>query len=333
MMQTTDQADRGDGRAFPRWMGRVLVAAGVYNLLWGAWAILTPSLAFRWAGMDPPNHLFLWQCIGMIVGVYGIGYLLASRDPVRHWPIVLVGLLGKVLGPIGFVDALVRGAVTPAFGLNIIFNDLVWWVPFGLILWHAARWSQAPRQTSAEIPPAEVALRMFRLSGGPSDGASVAEASEAQPLLLVFLRHLGCTFCREALADLVRERPSIERSGVRVVLVHMSPAGDAMAFFARYGLGDVSHVSDPEAVLYRSMGLKRGSFGQLFGPRVWLAGVKAAMRGHGVGALKGDGFRMPGVFLVSGGRVIREFRHRDAGERPDYRELARCDLPAASAGG
>ncbi|NBV87581.1 MAG: hypothetical protein EBS01_15230 [Verrucomicrobia bacterium] len=46
----------------------------------------------------------------------------------------LVGLLGKVFGPIGFAGALLSGRFPPAFGWNIITNDLVWWIPFAGIL-------------------------------------------------------------------------------------------------------------------------------------------------------------------------------------------------------
>ena len=121
------------------WMRAVLVAAGVYNLAWGGLAILAPLWCFRVVGMEPPNYPELWQCIGMIVGVYGIGYLAAATDPLRHWPITLVGLLGKVFGPIGFAGALVSGRFPLAFGWNILTNDLVWWLPFAGILLAAWR--------------------------------------------------------------------------------------------------------------------------------------------------------------------------------------------------
>jgi hypothetical protein len=76
----------------------------------------------------------LWQGIGMIVGVYGIGYALAARDPVRLWPLVLVGLLGKVFGPVGLVYGVITNQMSIAALITMIPNDLIWWVPFGLIL-------------------------------------------------------------------------------------------------------------------------------------------------------------------------------------------------------
>jgi small multidrug resistance pump len=123
----------------PRWMTSMLRAAGIYNLAWGAWVVLWPAAAFRLAGMPEPNYPELWQCIGMIVGVYGIGYWIAARDPARHWPIVLVGLLGKLFGPIGFLDAAIRGRLPWIAGLVNITNDLIWLVPFVLVLVYARR--------------------------------------------------------------------------------------------------------------------------------------------------------------------------------------------------
>lgn len=124
-------------------MSAVLLLAGVYNLAWGTWVILFPSLSFAYSGLaipDRPLHYpQLWQCIGMIVGVYGVGYALAARDPARHWPIVLVGFLGKVFGPLGLAYGVLFEGASPRALATIIPNDLIWWVPFALILRHAWR--------------------------------------------------------------------------------------------------------------------------------------------------------------------------------------------------
>lgn len=123
----------------PRWMSTVLIIAGLYNLIWGTWVILFPLAGFEWAGMPPPNYPQLWQCIGMIVGVYGVGYLSAAIDPLRHWPIVLVGLLGKVFGPIGFAWNAAQGFIPWWAGATIVTNDLIWWWPFAVILTRGLR--------------------------------------------------------------------------------------------------------------------------------------------------------------------------------------------------
>jgi hypothetical protein len=118
----------------PSWMFRVLWSAGLYNIAFGAWVVVFPRSLFASVGMAPPSPIIIWQCLGMIVGVYGIGYICAAYGPLRHWPIVLVGLLGKILGPIGFVYAALRGELPWRFGLLNITNDLIWWLPFTLIL-------------------------------------------------------------------------------------------------------------------------------------------------------------------------------------------------------
>jgi hypothetical protein len=120
-----------------------LILAGIYILAWGAWVILFPNHFWQLANLPAPNYPQLWQCLGMIVGVYGVGYLIAARNPIRHWPITLVGLLGKILGPIGFVDAALRGALPWRFGIVNLFNDLIWWIPFTLIL--VAAWKHRSR--------------------------------------------------------------------------------------------------------------------------------------------------------------------------------------------
>lgn len=129
----------------PRWVQTTLWLAAAYNVAFGAFAVLWPSKWFEWAGMSVPDALYLWQCIGMIVGVYGVGYAIAATRPLRHWPIVLVGLLGKVLGPIGFVDAAARGALPWSSGWLIVSNDLIWWLPFAGALLAARRWHRSER--------------------------------------------------------------------------------------------------------------------------------------------------------------------------------------------
>lgn len=310
----------------PAWARRWLVAAGVYNLVWGASVVLFPGFFWDLLGAQRPNYPELWQCIGMIVGVYGVGYLAASRDPVRHWPIVLVGFLGKVLGPVGFVQAWLAGTFPGSFGLINLTNDVVWWVPFGMMLWLALKaygTQGRPETTDAEFADARAAMAAMRVDGGEGAGRTLLELSQEAPRLVLFLRHSGCTFCREAAADLAARRASIEARGVRAMVVLMSDDPRAAAFLGKYGLGDVSRVSDPSGRAYRAFGLRRGSAWQLFGPRVvWRGFVAGVLRGHGVGALEGDGFQMPGTFLVHRGAIVKAHPARDAAERPDLEGLA-----------
>ncbi|MBI2432706.1 MAG: alkyl hydroperoxide reductase [Candidatus Hydrogenedentes bacterium] len=119
------------------WAKAVLILAAIYNIAWGSFVVFFPLAPFAWAGLEPPNYPELWQCIGMIVGVYGVAYAAAARDPLRHWPVTLAGLLGKILGPIGFVWSAYHGSLAWSVGWTILTNDLIWWAPFSAILYKA----------------------------------------------------------------------------------------------------------------------------------------------------------------------------------------------------
>ena len=114
-------------------------AAALYNLLWGVVAILFPSFFFGLIGMPEPNYPALWQVVGMFVMVYAPAYWWAGRSPTRHRHLILIGLAGKVFGPLGFAWSAATGQLPVAFGLTILTNDLIWWPAFGLFLRDAAR--------------------------------------------------------------------------------------------------------------------------------------------------------------------------------------------------
>ena len=308
--------DKKTAGSIPRHLRASLTLAGYYNLLWGAAVISFPTAAFRIFQMELPRYPQIWQCVGMIVGVYGIGYLIASSDPYRHWPIVLVGLLGKVFGPVGFLVAASSGDLPWSWGLIILFNDLIWWLPFGQILYLAWRYHS---DTGMGRPhDIDEATHLF-----PSQlGYSLAELSEERPVMIVFLRHFGCTFCREALSDLSAARKQIEELGFALALVHMSRSPAASALFKRYGLEGVHHFSDRECEIYRAFGLERGFAWQLFTPNLWWRAISATLRGHLVGKYAGDGFRMPGLFYLFDGEIWGSYRHRTSADRPDYLALS-----------
>ena len=112
-----------------------LLAAGIYNLVWGILSIAIPTLQLDILGIPTSDIVvILWQCIGMIVGVYGIAYIIAATDPNTHWPVVLVGLLGKIFGVMGMLFYIANGTIPVEFGLTCCLNDLFWIPAFASIL-------------------------------------------------------------------------------------------------------------------------------------------------------------------------------------------------------
>lgn len=121
---------------------RVFVAAGVYNLVWGGYAVADPQWLFRLAGMPPSNTPEIFATLGMVIGLYGVVYLDVARSPEHGWVPAAVGFTGKVLGPIGLGWLLITGRWPPATVVLVITNDLIWWLPFATYLrdaWPAFR--------------------------------------------------------------------------------------------------------------------------------------------------------------------------------------------------
>ena len=114
-------------------------AAAAYNLVWGLLVLLFPRRSMRLLGLPEATPTPLWQVVGMFVLVYAPGYWWVARRPARHRQFVLIGLLGKVLGPLGFLWSLRGGTLPRAFGWTILTNDLLWWPAFGGYLRLAAR--------------------------------------------------------------------------------------------------------------------------------------------------------------------------------------------------
>jgi small multidrug resistance pump len=116
-----------------------LYAAAAYNAAWGAWVVLAPRHYFALIDMPAPEPIAIWQVVGMCVAAYAPGYWWAARDPLRFRHYVVIGLLGKTLGPLGFAIAVANGGLPARFGWTLLANDVVWWIPFALFLREAAR--------------------------------------------------------------------------------------------------------------------------------------------------------------------------------------------------
>lgn len=152
-----------------------------------------------------------------------------------------------------------------------------------------------------------------------STGETLLEASRSRLLVLVFLRHFGCTFTRQLLRGLEEFQRSAAQMGGDLVLVHMLKSGDEIRYLG--GHGDVARIADPRCELYRAFGLGRGGFLELFGPRVWWLGAVSIFKGCGVGHLAGDGLQMPGAFVFRDGEILAAQRAKSASDMPDIPAL------------
>jgi peroxiredoxin len=153
-------------------------------------------------------------------------------------------------------------------------------------------------------------------------GRTLAELCNQNRVFLVFLRHFGCNFCREAVAEIAQKRHGIEVQNVSLAFVHLGTEEKAQRFFTSYDLTDVPRFGDPHARLYQAFGLARAKLSQLLNPESIRRTVGAFFHGHFIGFPAGEIERMPGVFLIEGTAIRKSFRHKRVSDRPDYLALA-----------
>lgn len=156
---------------------------------------------------------------------------------------------------------------------------------------------------------------------------TVADQIGDATTLLVFLRHFGCPFCRETVTDLRKVAPTLA-AFPPILFFAQGDLEETKEFFEAYW-PEARVVADPERGLYASMGLKRGTFGEIAGLRVWTCAIRAMSKGHFIGKPVGDPYLMPGAFLVQGDQMLWNYPYKHQGDRPDWGKVPLFVPPAA----
>lgn len=306
--------------AWPVWYRPFMGFTVLYHLGWGIFFLIKPNILPAWMHLEIPGIEAGVRGLGIFILLLSLGYGLAGKMPLQYWGFILLGFCLKAgAGVVTFV-AIGTGYLPQDFWFFPLLNDLMWLLPFGLAL-HAIYKRHPAHQVDWQDAAIEVPAAVSAFSD--QHGRNLKTLQEEQRVLLVFLRHFGCTFCRETMADLARDWGDLKAKGIMPVVVHQSLPERADEFFAHFGLEDMARISDPERRLYQTFDLGRGNVAQMFGWKSWLRGVRAGVwDGHWVGREEGDGWQMPGVFLLFEGWIEQVFLHQTAADRPDYQLLA-----------
>jgi hypothetical protein len=155
-------------------------------------------------------------------------------------------------------------------------------------------------------------------------GRSLLELVDESAVLLIFLRHFGCAFCRQALDQVSQIRAQIAALGTQPVFVHLGTPERAKLYFDYYQLSTVERVGNPDASLYRHpvFALSRmNPYLNLLSLKVWKGWLSGALRKYGIGRIEEDGHQMPGVFFLKDRRIVRGFRYETIADEPDYLKL------------
>jgi hypothetical protein len=253
---------------------------------------------------EPVSFLFV-QCLGILSLSFGAGYLVASLETSQHWAFIMVGLIFRSLLVLLLLKAYYFNEIGMRGFLLMSAYLIIGIIAFIVILIEAFEVNTREESAPKRFHDLLAFVRTNR-------GESLAELSEKENVLLIFIRHFGCTFCRETVSEIARLDTSIKGKNLTPVFVHMSDPGFADEFFSRYYDRPVMHISDPSRAIFRSLGLKRGTLMQLFGPKVVLRGFWAGFfKGHGLGAFEGDYLQLGGYFVLSKGQIV--FEHKTQG--------------------
>ena len=131
-----------------------------------------------------------------------------------------------------------------------------------------------------------------------------------RPVVLAFLRHFGCIFCRQRIADLMARRADVVGSGAGLAVVGLGTPPFAKAFRDATGFRGPIYV-DATGHSYAAAGLVRtGPLGMLR-PRMIAEAFRARRRGFRQGKVTGDPWQLGGTLVIAPrNRVVYAWRNR-----------------------
>ena len=152
-------------------------------------------------------------------------------------------------------------------------------------------------------------------------GNSLLQLSDKEQLMLIFLRHFGCNFCREMLRDIADSAEDIRSNGYKIILVHQSSMNYADKMLDIYELNDIEHISDRSLLLYKSFGIDSLGFLDYFNLSVLFGVIRSLFKGDIPGRIQGDPNQKPGIFLFHRRGIIDKYEYKNIAKRPDLVQL------------
>ena len=111
----------------------ILKFAGYYNIVAGLAMVIFYHEGFRALGVPKPDFVLPIQLVGVLVAIFGVGYLIAERNPVENRNIVLLGFLSKLLGPLLAIMHIASGSLPIMMLAVLFFADGIYLIPFWII--------------------------------------------------------------------------------------------------------------------------------------------------------------------------------------------------------
>ncbi|MFQ5457378.1 MAG: SelL-related redox protein [Myxococcota bacterium] len=139
-------------------------------------------------------------------------------------------------------------------------------------------------------------------------------------VVLAFVRHFGCLFCREQVGRLHGELKAIRERGAELVVVGNGRPEQARDFKKKQKI-TFPLFTDPTLKAYQAAGLRRGLISTL-GPRTMLHGARALGGGNVATAILGDPWQQGGVFVITPrDKVLFAQQSKEAGDHADPADI------------
>lgn len=135
------------------WMRFLLRFVAVYNVLAGLAMLVFYHEAYKLLGLKKPEVNLPIQLVGVLVGLFGVGYWLVASRPVENRNLLLLGFWSKALGSVLGIYYVWLGKLPPVFLVFLFLGDIVYLPPFAVILKRLSRSANSARIALAYPKP------------------------------------------------------------------------------------------------------------------------------------------------------------------------------------
>ncbi|MES1213358.1 MAG: hypothetical protein ABUL64_02120 [Singulisphaera sp.] len=132
------------------WMRCLLCFVGGYNILAGIGMMVFYHEGFRFLDVPKPELMLPLQLVGVMVGLFGVGYWMVAWNPVENRNVLTLGFFSKFLGSILGIAYVAVGKLPLLFLPILFFADIVYLVPFLVIMHHLYSLARECRQRVRE---------------------------------------------------------------------------------------------------------------------------------------------------------------------------------------
>ena len=119
--------------------------AGTYNVLAGLSMICFYHEGYKLLGIPKPELVMPVQVMGILVGLFGVGYHLVAGNPIENRNILMLGFWSKALSSIVALCYVASGHLPLGFLPVLFFSDIMYLPPFYVIMRRLYRTAGAQR--------------------------------------------------------------------------------------------------------------------------------------------------------------------------------------------